>query len=121
VLRAVDALSTQQLSVDMRALIERARSGGLTRTDLSGGAITVSNLGMLGIDQFTAIITPPQCSILAMGRATQQMIVNDGVASIATVMNCTMSCDHRVIDGAVGASFLEALRRRVESEPGALD
>ena len=69
----------------------------------------MSNLGMFGISQFTAIINPPMCAILAMGKASQQAVVREGEIGIATMLNVTLSCDHRVIDGAVGAQFLATL------------
>ena len=90
-------------------LATKAQTGKLTKEDISGGSFTVSNLGMYGITQFTAIVNPPMGAILALGKATQQVVVEDGEQRIATILNATLSCDHRVIDGAVGAQYLAVL------------
>jgi pyruvate dehydrogenase E2 component (dihydrolipoamide acetyltransferase) len=79
-----------------------------------GGGFTISNLGMFGVKQFSAIINPPQSCILAVGAGEQTPVVVDGKVEIATVMTCTLSVDHRSVDGAVGAQFLAAFKRRIE-------
>ncbi|QFU75053.1 2-oxo acid dehydrogenase subunit E2 [Halioglobus maricola] len=112
-LRAVQNLSPQDIAVATAELAERARNGSLSREDLSGGSFTVSNLGMFGIDNFTAIVNPPMGAILALGKGTQKAVVKAGELAIATVVTATLSCDHRVIDGAVGANFLKVLGEEI--------
>ena len=107
--RNADNLSPAEIAEATGALAEKAKTGKLTKDDISGGSFTVSNLGMFGITQFTAIINPPMGAILAMGKASQQAVVREGEIGIATMLNVTLSCDHRVIDGAVGAQFLATL------------
>ena len=107
--RNADTLSPAEIAIATGALAEKAKTGKLTKDDISGGSFTVSNLGMFGITQFTAIINPPMGAILAMGKASQQAVVREGEIGIATMLNVTLSCDHRVIDGAVGAQFLATL------------
>ena len=106
----VEAKSPAEVAQATGALAEKARSNSLTKEDISGGSFTVSNLGMYGISEFTAIINPPMGAILALGKAEPKVVVKDGEQSIATVLTATLSCDHRVIDGAVGAQFMAALR-----------
>jgi pyruvate dehydrogenase E2 component (dihydrolipoamide acetyltransferase) len=107
--RNADTLSPAEIADATAALAEKAKTGKLTKDDISGGSFTVSNLGMFGITQFTAIINPPMGAILAMGKASQQAVVREGEIGIATMLSVTLSCDHRVIDGAVGAQFLATL------------
>ena len=107
--RNADTLSPAEIADATGELAEKAKTGKLTKDDISGGSFTVSNLGMFGISQFTAIINPPMGAILAMGKASQQAVVREGEIGIATMLNVTLSCDHRVIDGAVGAQFLATL------------
>ncbi|MEH6611086.1 MAG: dihydrolipoamide acetyltransferase family protein [Halioglobus sp.] len=109
-LRAADRLSPAQIAAATAAAAERAATGKLTREDLTGGSFTVSNLGMYGVDSFTAIVNPPMGAILAVGRGQQKVVVRDGDTAVANVISATLSCDHRVIDGAVGAKFLAALK-----------
>jgi pyruvate dehydrogenase E2 component (dihydrolipoamide acetyltransferase) len=109
-LRAADKLSPAQIAATTAAAAERAATGKLTREDLTGGSFTVSNLGMYGVDSFTAIVNPPMGAILAVGRGQHKVVVRDGETAVATVISATLSCDHRVIDGAVGARFLAALK-----------
>jgi pyruvate dehydrogenase E2 component (dihydrolipoamide acetyltransferase) len=82
--------------------------------DYQGGSFTISNLGMYGISQFSAIINPPQACIMAVGAGEQRAIVKDGQVQVATVMTCTLSADHRVVDGAIGAEFLKAFKEFIE-------
>jgi len=105
-----EALSPEGIAEATAALAEKARTGSLTKEDISGGSFTVSNLGMYGISQFTAIINPPMGAILALGKAEPRVVVRDDGQGVATVLTATLSCDHRVIDGAVGAQFLSVLR-----------
>ena len=104
-----DSKSPADIAVATAQLAEKAQTGKLTKEDISGGSFTVSNLGMYGITQFTAIVNPPMGAILALGKATQRVVVENGEQRIATVLNATLSCDHRVIDGAVGAQYLAVL------------
>jgi pyruvate dehydrogenase E2 component (dihydrolipoamide acetyltransferase) len=117
VLRAAETLSIQELSGTLRQLTEKARAGQLERADIEGGSFTVSNLGMFDIRQFTAIINPPQVAILAVGAARPRITLDDAQPVTVTEMTVTLSCDHRVVDGAVGARFLQALRERIEAPP----
>ena len=113
--RNANALSPAEIAEATAALAEKAKTGKLTKDDISGGSFTVSNLGMFGITQFTAIINPPMGAILAMGKASQQAVVREGEIGIATMLSVTLSCDHRVIDGAVGAQFLATLDEVIAS------
>jgi len=108
-----EALSPQQIGANVAALAARAHAGTLTREDISGGTFTVSNLGMFGVKEFAAIINPPMGAILALGRAQERVVAERGAPQVATVMTATLSCDHRVIDGAVGARFLQALGEEI--------
>ena len=103
------------ISSEIRQLAATARKGQLQAHQYQGGGFTISNLGMYGIDNFSAIINPPQACILAVGAGKQKPVVKDGQLSVATLMNLTLSADHRVVDGAVGAQFLSVLKRFVES------
>ena len=105
----------RDLSREAKELAKRARERKLKPEEYTGSTFSVSNLGMFGIDQFTAIINPPECGILAIGTASEQVVVHDGAVGTRTVLRVTMSCDHRAIDGAVGAKFLQALRRMIEN------
>jgi pyruvate dehydrogenase E2 component (dihydrolipoamide acetyltransferase) len=104
-----DAKTPTEIAAVTAELAEKAQTGKLTKEDISGGSFTVSNLGMYGITQFTAIVNPPMGAILALGKASQKVLVENGEQRIATVLNATLSCDHRVIDGAVGAQYLAVL------------
>jgi pyruvate dehydrogenase E2 component (dihydrolipoamide acetyltransferase) len=107
------------ISNEVKALAERARNKKLKPQEYEGGGFSVSNLGMFGIRDFTAVINPPQSAILAVGAGEQRAIVRDGILKTATMMTVTMSCDHRVIDGATGARFLQAFKSFIE-EPAAM-
>lgn len=108
-----------ELSGEMKNLAERARAKKLKPQEYEGGSFAVSNLGMFGIREFTAIINPPHSAILAIGSAEERAVVRDGKITAASMMSVTMSCDHRVIDGAMGARFLQTLRAYLE-EPAAM-
>lgn len=118
VVRGADGKSVGQIAAELRDLVARARAGRLTREEIAGGTFTLSNLGMFGVDRFDAIINPPQVAILAAGAVTERVVARAGAAVIARVMTLQLSCDHRVVDGAKGAAFLEALRRRLEGGQG---
>jgi len=107
------------ISNEVKSLAERARAKKLKPSEFEGGGFAVSNLGMFGIKQFTGVINPPHAAILAVGAGEQRAIVRDGKVDAATVMTVTLSCDHRVIDGATGARFLSAFKQFVE-EPAAM-
>jgi pyruvate dehydrogenase E2 component (dihydrolipoamide acetyltransferase) len=115
VLFDAEAKSLRQIAEESRALAARARARKLTPSEYTGSTFSVSNLGMFGIEQFTAIINPPEAGILAAGAVEARPVVVDGAVAIRRRMRVTMSCDHRVIDGATGARFLQTLRRLVEN------
>ena len=105
-----------EISAEAKALAKRARERKLKPEEFTGSTFSVSNLGMMQIDQFTAIINPPECAILAIGAIEDKVIVApDGRFGVSKRLRVTMSCDHRVIDGAVGAKFLQTLRRLIEN------
>jgi pyruvate dehydrogenase E2 component (dihydrolipoamide acetyltransferase) len=110
-----DRKNLWEIAADARALAERARTGRMRAEDLTGGTFTISNLGMFGVEVFSAIINPPQASILAVGAATPQAVVRDGQVVAATVMQATCSADHRVTDGAEVARFLAEVKRLLEN------
>ncbi|HEY8295357.1 MAG TPA: dihydrolipoamide acetyltransferase family protein [Micrococcaceae bacterium] len=114
VVAGADAKSLDQIAAETRSLAEKARSGTLTLQEFSGGTFTVSNLGMFGIDNFTAVINPPEAAILAVGAATREPFVQDGELQSRSIMKITMTSDHRVLDGATAAAFLSDLKRRLE-------
>ncbi len=102
------------IASEAKDLAARARDRKLMPQEYQGGSFSISNLGMFGINRFTAVINPPHAGILAIGAGEQRPIVKDGAVAIATMMTVTMSCDHRVIDGALGATFLAAFKRYIE-------
>jgi pyruvate dehydrogenase E2 component (dihydrolipoamide acetyltransferase) len=105
----------QQISSEVKDLAGRAREGKLKPEEFQGGTFTVSNLGMFGIQEFGAIINPPQSCILAVGAGEKKPYIDEGEVKIGTFMKCTLSVDHRSVDGAVGAEFLQILKRYLES------
>ncbi len=107
-----------QIAAEARELVERARLGRLRPDDLTGGTFTLSNLGMFEVDVFAAIINPPQAAILAVGAAKPQAVVREGSLAVATVMQATLSADHRVTDGVEAARFLGEVRRLLENPVG---
>jgi len=115
IVRDADAKSLRTISAEIRSLVERARAGPLKAHEIQGGSFTISNLGMAGIREFSAIVNPPQSCILAVGASEQRAVVRDGALAIATLMTCTLSADHRLVDGVLGAEFLAAVRRFVEA------
>jgi pyruvate dehydrogenase E2 component (dihydrolipoamide acetyltransferase) len=115
VLRNADQMTLTEVSTTTKELAGRAREQKLQPEEYTGSTFTISNLGMYDIQHFTAIINPPESAILAVGTMAQVPVVQDGQLAVGWRMNCTMTCDHRVIDGATGAEFLQVLRRYVES------
>jgi len=99
----------------MKELINKAKAGKLKPQEFQGGTFSLSNLGMYGIKDFSAVINPPQGCILAVGTGEERPIVREGKVEIATLMNCTLSVDHRVVDGAVGAKFLKELKHLIQT------
>jgi len=114
VVRFADSKSLSQISVEVKDFATRAKSKKLQPADWEGSTFTISNLGMFGIDEFTAIINPPDACILAVSSIQQVPVVKNGVIAIGNVMKLTMSCDHRVVDGATGAAFLQTLKGLLE-------
>lgn len=115
ILRQAESKSLSLLSAEMKSLAERARSGKLLPEEYQGGSFSISNLGMFGVKNFQAIINPPQTCILAIGAGEQKPVIKNGVVVTGTVMNCTLSLDHRVIDGATGAEFLAYLKELIQN------
>jgi pyruvate dehydrogenase E2 component (dihydrolipoamide acetyltransferase) len=115
VVRGAETKSFGQISREVRELAERARTRKLKPEEYTGATFSVSNLGMFGIDEFTAVINPPEAAILAVGAATAKPVVRDGEIVVRQLMRVTMSCDHRVIDGATGAQFLQTFKRILEN------
>ncbi len=114
VIRDAEIKSLSEISNEVRDLAARARSKRLAPHEYQGGSTTISNLGMYGIDRFDAVINPPQASIMAVGRAEKRPVVKDDALKIATMMSVTLSVDHRVIDGALGAELLAAFKAFIE-------
>ena len=115
VVRAADQKSLSQIAAEVRELAERARSKRLKPEEYTGATFSISNLGMFGIDEFTAVINPPEGAILAIGAMTAKPVVRDNEIVIRQIMRVTMSCDHRVIDGATGAKFLQTFKKILEN------
>jgi len=109
VVRDADRMSVSEIAASTRDLSARARERRLRPEEMTGSTFTVSNLGMYGIEQFTAVINPPEAAILAVGAATEELRPRDGVPVVRSIMRVTLSCDHRVVDGATGARYLQTL------------
>jgi pyruvate dehydrogenase E2 component (dihydrolipoamide acetyltransferase) len=114
IIRGADLKGLQQIAGETKDLAARARSGKLKLEEFQGGTFSISNLGMYGIREFAAVINPPQGCILAVGAGAPRPVVKNGALAIATVMSCTLSADHRAVDGAVGAQFLQAFKRLID-------
>jgi len=99
----------------VKSLAERAKARKLKPQEFEGGSFSISNLGMFGIKDFTAVINPPQAAIMAVGAGEERAVVRESKVVTATIMSVSMSCDHRVIDGATGARFLQTLVRMLEN------
>tara|TARA_B000000565_G_scaffold255889_2_gene238775 strand:- start:8093 stop:9361 length:1269 start_codon:yes stop_codon:yes gene_type:complete len=115
IVRAANLKSLRSISSEVKELVKKAKNGSLKPEEFQGGSFSLSNLGMYGINQFQAIVNPPQGCILAVGAGIQKPVAKNGEMKIATVMNCTLSVDHRVIDGKVGALLLSAIKRNLEN------
>ncbi|MEH6473167.1 MAG: 2-oxo acid dehydrogenase subunit E2, partial [Halopseudomonas sp.] len=115
ILRKADTKGLAIISNQVKELAGRAREGRLKPDEYKGGGFSISNLGMYGISTFSAIINPPQACILAVGAAEKKPVVKRDELTIATMLNCTLSVDHRVVDGAVGAQFLKAFKHYIEN------
>jgi pyruvate dehydrogenase E2 component (dihydrolipoamide acetyltransferase) len=116
---AAETKGLAAISNEVKDLATRAKEKKLKPSEYEGGGFSVSNLGMFGIKSFTSIINPPQSCIIAVGAGEERAIVVNGKIEIATMMTITMSCDHRVVDGATGAKFLQTLKRFIE-EPASM-
>ena len=114
VLRDCDVKPLAQIAVEARDLAERARGGKLRVTEMSGATFSISNLGMFDVDEFSAIINPPEGAILAVGSVAEVPVVEDGAIRVGRRMKLTVSCDHRVMDGAMGARFLQDVKRLLQ-------
>jgi pyruvate dehydrogenase E2 component (dihydrolipoamide acetyltransferase) len=120
VIRSADRLSIAEIARQRADLVQRTRDNKLKQNDLEGGTFTISNLGMFGIEQFVAVLNPPQVAILAVGASEERVVVRDGGFTAVPLMTMTLTCDHRAIDGAVGADFLRTLKQLVENPALAL-
>ena len=120
IVRGAEGKGLGQISAEVKDLAARARDGKLAPAEYQGGSFCISNLGMFGIRQFDAVINTPQACILAVGAGEARPVARDGELAVATVMTCTLSCDHRVVDGATGAKLLIAIKRLIEYPPAML-
>ena len=119
IVRNADMKGLAQIATEMKDLAARAKVGKLKLEEFQGGGFTISNLGMFGVKDFAAIINPPQAMILAVGAGEERAVVRKGQVVVRNMMNCTLAVDHRVVDGAMGAQFLQTLRAYVE-QPAAM-
>src|SRR5687767_8772766 len=115
VVRSADLKSLSEIAAEVRELAERARNRKLRPEEYTGATFSISNLGMFGIDEFTAVINPPEGAILAIGAMSPKAVVREGEIVVKQMMRVTMSCDHRVIDGATGAKFLQTFKKILEN------
>jgi len=120
VIRDADRRTVQEIARARADLVGRARDNKLTLQDMEGGTFTISNLGMFGVEQFTAVLNPPQVAILAVGAVKEEPVVTDGELDIAPIVRMVLTCDHRAIDGADGAQFLQTLVALIEQPALAL-
>ncbi len=114
VIREAEKKCIAEIAAQMRDLVTRARAGQLSREEYQGGTFTLSNMGMYGVSRFSAVISPPQAAILAVGAASERPVAENGVVSTATMMTCSLSVDHRVADGAAAAEFLQTFKYLAE-------
>ena len=121
VIHRADQLGLADLAARRKDLVARAQVGKLSLAEMSGGTFTLSNLGMFGVDAFSAIVNPPQAAILALGRIAERVVPVDGQPAVRPMLTLTLSCDHRVVDGARGAAFLQTLVSFIEDPLGVLD
>jgi pyruvate dehydrogenase E2 component (dihydrolipoamide acetyltransferase) len=117
VVRACEVKSIEQIAAESRELVTRTREGKLRQEDLEGGSFTISNLGMYGVEQFVAVLNPPQAAILAVGALEERVVVREGELEVRPLMTLTLTCDHRSLDGATAADFLRTVKDFLE-EPG---
>jgi pyruvate dehydrogenase E2 component (dihydrolipoamide acetyltransferase) len=115
VVKFADNKTISHISAEVKELADKAKNKKLQPTEFEGSTFTISNLGMFGIDQFTAIINPPESCILAVGAAQETVVVENGQMKVANIMKVTLSCDHRSVDGAVGSAFLQTLKAMLEN------
>ncbi|HLJ65718.1 MAG TPA: pyruvate dehydrogenase complex dihydrolipoamide acetyltransferase [Stellaceae bacterium] len=115
IIRQADQKGLAAIAAESKDLSTRAREGKLKLNEFQGGTFSISNLGMYGIREFAAVINPPHGAILAVGAGEERPVVKNGALAIAKVMSCTLACDHRVVDGAVGAQWLAAFKRLIEA------
>ena len=115
--RHTAALAGHDLAVERKAIVDRARQAKLSQEDLEGGTFTISNLGMYGVEQFIAVLNPPQAAILAIGAIEQQPVWDGESVVPRPLMSMTLTCDHRAVDGAKASEFLRTLKNLIE-EPG---
>jgi pyruvate dehydrogenase E2 component (dihydrolipoamide acetyltransferase) len=114
IVKMADRKGLAAIANETKDLVARARAGKLKLEEFQGGTFSISNLGMYGVREFAAVINPPHGGILAVGAGEQRPVAKNGALTVATVMSCTLSCDHRAVDGAVGAQFLAAFKKLVE-------
>jgi pyruvate dehydrogenase E2 component (dihydrolipoamide acetyltransferase) len=114
IIKQADRKGLATIADETKDLVARARAGKLKLDEFQGGTFSISNLGMFGVREFAAVINPPHGGILAVGAGEQRPVVKNGALGIATVMSCTLSCDHRAVDGAIGAQFLAAFKKLIE-------
>jgi pyruvate dehydrogenase E2 component (dihydrolipoamide acetyltransferase) len=119
IVRTADMKGLAQIAAEMKDLAARAKAGKLKLDEFQGGGFTISNLGMFGINSFAAIINPPQAMILAVGMGEERPVARKGQVVVRNMMSCTLAVDHRVVDGAMGAQFLQTLRGYIE-QPAAM-
>lgn len=115
IIRNAELKSLKEISLEMKELAQRARAGKLSPEEYQGGSMTISNLGMYGVDEFSAIINPPQSGILAIGKGNEKAICEKGEIRIASMLKATLSVDHRAIDGAVGAQLISKFKHYIEN------
>jgi pyruvate dehydrogenase E2 component (dihydrolipoamide acetyltransferase) len=117
IVKSAHKLGLSEISRTTKALADKAKAGTLKPDEFQGGSFTISNLGMFGTKEFSAIINPPQSCILAVGKGEQRVLPadNDRGFRVATVMTVTLSCDHRAVDGAIGANWLQAFKSFIEA------
>jgi pyruvate dehydrogenase E2 component (dihydrolipoamide acetyltransferase) len=120
VIRFAEQKGITDISAEVKELAGRARAGELKPEEYSGGTFSISNLGMYGVKQFSAIVNPPEGAILAVGGTDERAVVENGSVVVKKMMTLTLSCDHRVVDGAVGAEFLAALKKHIETPASVL-
>jgi pyruvate dehydrogenase E2 component (dihydrolipoamide acetyltransferase) len=120
IIRAAEDQTLSQIALAMKDFAARAKDRKLKPEEYQGGTTAVSNLGMFGIKDFTAVINPPHSTILAVGTGEQRPVVREGQLAVATVMSLTLSCDHRAVDGALGAKLISALKELIENPMGML-